>query len=763
MNERQKQLENALLQLGQFEHALNELLIWIKKTQGTFDQIKIVPGDAKLLEIEMAKLKILINDAQAHQNSIDTINDAGRKLLDNDSIVDASSTREKLENLNRQWQELQRGISTKERELDDELVEAQNFATEMQDILIWLNDVDAIVGSTKPVGGLPETATEQLEKFMEVYNEIEGNRSKVDNILAQGGNYVKKHSEMNVTSSNLQHSLRTLKQRWESVVARAADKKIKLEIALKEATEFHESLQAFIEWLTDAEKRLTSAEPISRVLNTVQRQVDEHKNFQKEIGNYRESMLQLDKKGSHLKYFSQKQDVILIKNLLVSVQHRWERVVGKGTERMRALDHGLKESKEFYDSWSVLINWLKDNEAQMNKIDSDLNGSNDPVKVRNALEQTQNIHRGLSGKQSEYDLVLRNGKSLIDRAPKTDEPELNQMLSELKELWTRNCARSIERQRKLEEALMLTGQFSEALITVLEWLQKAKKTLTDETPVHGDLDTVSGLVDKHKRFEADLEKRSKQIDSVIQNGKRLDPSTTSPDIINNLREVEQLWSYVQQLNAQKNDELDKALREAEKLHKAVNVLMEWLSDAEQKLKYAPAIPSDENEAQKMLNDFNVFLYELRDKEFEKNETLSLAQNILNQAHPDAIKILRTIIQTITQRWDEISQWALNREQKLSSHLQSLKDLDGTIDDLLAWLSGLERTLKNLEAEDLPNDVTVVEQLIEDHKEFMENTANRQSEIDMICKPSKAKPALKDAKRSQSKTTMRTTRSVHCVI
>lgn len=756
MNERQKQLENALLQLGQFEHALNELMIWIKKTQATFDQIKIVPGDAKLLEIEMAKLKILINDTQAHQNSVDTINDAGRKLLENDSIIDASATKEKLDNLNRQWQDLQRSISSKERELDEELVEAQNFATEMQDTLSWLNDVDGIVGSTKPVGGLPETATEQLEKFMEVYNEIEENRSKVDNILSQGANYVKKHGELNVTSSNLQHSLRTLKQRWESVVARAADKKIKLEIALKEATEFHESLQAFVEWLTDAEKRLNNAEPISRVLNTVQRQVDDHKSFQKEIGNYRESMLQLDKKGSHLKYFSQKQDVILIKNLLVSVQHRWERIVSKGTERMRALDHGYKESKEFYDSWTILLNWLRDNENQLNKIEDDLAGSSDPVKVKQALELTQNVHRGLSAKQGEFDSVLRNGKSLIDRAPKADEPELTQMLNELKELWTRNCSRSIERQRKLEEILLLSGQFSEALTAVLEYLEKAKTLLTDQTPVHGDIDTVSGLVDKHKRFEADLEKRSKQIESVIKNGKGLDPSNTAPSIMNNLREVEKLWSYVQQLNAQKNDELKKAMLEAEKLHKAVNVLMEWLSDAEQKLKYAPAIPSDEDESQKMLNEFNVFLYELRDKEFDKNEVLSLAQNILNQAHPDAIKILRTIIHTITQRWEEISQWALNREQKLSSHLQSLKDLDGTIDDLLAWLNGLEKTLKNLEAEELPNDATVIEQLIEDHKEFMENTASRQSEIDMICKPSKAKPSLKDAKKP-SKATMRTTR------
>lgn len=345
---------------------------------------------------------------------------------------------------------------------------------------------------------------------------------------------------------------------------------------------------------------------------------------------------------------------------------------------------------------------------------------------------------------------------MIEKAPKTDEPELTQMLNELKELWTKTCSRSIERQRKFEEALLLTGQFSEALTAVFEWLTVAKAILTDETPVYGDIDTVTSLTESHKRFEADLQKRSKQIDIVIANGKRLDAANTAPAIINNLREVEQLWSFVKTMNEQRNDELKKANTEAEKLHKSVNIIMEWLSDAEQKLKYAPAVPTDEADAQRMLSEFNVFLYEMRDKEYEKNETLDLATNILDKAHPDAIQILRTIIQTIQQRWDEISQWAISRENKLSSHLQSLKDLDGTIDDLLAWLSGLERRLKDAEAEDLPQDIPIIEQLIEEHKEFMENTAGRQADIDMICKPNKVKPALREL-RKPSRTAMRTTR------
>lgn len=128
----------------------------------------------------MAKLKILTNDIQSHQSSVDTLNDAGRKIIENDEkTMDGSATSGKLADLNNQWQNLQRNVSEREREIEDELLEAQNFSAELQELLSWLNDVDNVVGSTKPVGGLPETAAEQLAKFMEIHNEIEQNRTKV--------------------------------------------------------------------------------------------------------------------------------------------------------------------------------------------------------------------------------------------------------------------------------------------------------------------------------------------------------------------------------------------------------------------------------------------------------------------------------------------------------------------------------------------------------------------------------------------------------
>lgn len=53
--------------------------------------------------------------------------------------------------------------------------------------------------------------------------------------------------------------------------------KTKLDDALNVATGFHDSLQDFINWLTQAEQMLTMASPPSLVLDTVLFQIDEHK------------------------------------------------------------------------------------------------------------------------------------------------------------------------------------------------------------------------------------------------------------------------------------------------------------------------------------------------------------------------------------------------------------------------------------------------------------------------------------------------------
>ncbi|XP_043207067.1 microtubule-actin cross-linking factor 1-like isoform X6 [Amphibalanus amphitrite] len=749
--ERQRELDHALLRLGQFQHALDELLVWIGRTDKTLDGLRPVLGDPQVIEVELAKLKVTMNDIQAHQTSVDTLNDAGRQLIEDDrDSADASATHRKLNQLNDRWGELQDKATGKQRELENALRDAQDFMNEIQDLLFWLNDLDGALTTSKPVGGLPETAKEQLDRFMELYGELEHNRSKVEAVLQRGDTFLGKSKEG--ASTNLKHNLKTLKQRWEHVTNRANDKKIKLEIALKEATEFQEALQEFVDWLTGAEGVLGNLQPVSRVMDNIITQIDEHKDFQKEVSSHRETMLNLDKKGTQLKYFSQKQDVILIKNMLVSVQHRWERVVSKSADRTRALDVGYKEAKEFHDAWADLCGWMDDALKALDSADASM--GNNPAKIRALLDKHREFQRALGGKQTAYDNVIKMGRALIkDKAPKTEEPIIRDMLNELKDKWNDCCNRSVARQRKLEEALLFSGQFKEALEALLDWLKKQQAGLDDTAPVHGDLDTVTALCEQHKSFEAQLKDREKQVESVQKTADELISKADKKDaavIKTQVTELTTAWTQVVRSSDQRGRRLKDALRDAEELHKAVHMLLEWLSDAEMRLRFVGALPVGEEEAQQQVREHAKFQQELAAKEGEKDNTLRLAAEILEKAHPDAVPVIKHWQTIIESRWDEVSSWALQRQERLAEHLAGLKDLQQLLDELLQWVQQRERRMVELEPIPIPDELPVVEQLIQEHQAFMEDLQSRQADVDGICKP-KHKPPMRKGSRAKSPT------------
>merc|ERR1712223_940871 len=488
--------------------------------------------------------------------------------------------------------------------------------------------------------------------------------------------------------------------------------------------------------------------PVSRVLNNITIQIEEHKEFQNEVSTQRETMLSLDKKGTHLKYFSQKQDVILIKNLLVSVQNRWEKVVSKSAERTRALDYGFKEAKEFHESWEFLCTWL--DEAKVRLEEMGVQSKNDPAKIKREIERLKDFQKELSGKQPMYDATMKNGKVLTDKAPKPDHPILKEMLTELKNKWLTVCNLSVERQRKLEEALLFSGQFKDALRALMDWLGQMEKALDDKQPVHGDLDTVIGLVEQHKNFEEELNSRTEQVEQLKQTAEELLRTAEKEDAVKIKAQVTELtnrWENVWDLSKNKTKRLEEALKQAEELHKSVNMLLEWLSDAEMKLRFVGPLPEDEDEVKKQIAEHAQFMRELKEKKKDKDYTINLAEEILKKCHPDAVQIIKHWITIIQSRWDEVESWALQRQEKLEEHLQQLLELLALLDELMQWLIGKEQHLTVLEQEPLPDDLEIIRELITEHQGFMDGLTERQPEIDNVCKPMRPKSTAPSSRRT----------------
>jgi DNA repair exonuclease SbcCD ATPase subunit len=326
------------------------------------------------------------------------------------------------------------------------------------------------------------------------------------------------------------------------------------------------------------------------------------------------------------------------------------------------------------------------------------------------------------------------------------------MTTELKNKWITVHDLALEKEKKLEEALLFSGQFKDAIKSLMDWLNKLIHNFDDNTPVFGDLDTVMNLVEKHKNFEGELKARSDQVDSLKATVAEMLATADKDDAVKinaQMTELTSAWDKVWKMTNGKTARLEEALKEAEKLHKSVNLLLEWLSDAEMKLRFSGPLPEDEEEVKKQIAEHAKFMAEVKEKEKDKDYTLELANNILAKCHPDAVPIIKQWITMIQSRWDEVATWALQRSDKLNDHLKELKDILALLDELMRWLTNKEDALTKLEEEPLPDDLETIQKLIDEHQEFMDGLSTRQPEIDSVCKPMRPKSQA-PAGRRQSK-------------
>ncbi|XP_059724545.1 microtubule-actin cross-linking factor 1 isoform X6 [Haemorhous mexicanus] len=734
---RQHKLEAALLALGQFQHALAELMAWLTHTEELLDAQKPINGDPKVIEVELAKHHVLKNDVLAHQATVETVNKAGNELLESSAGDDASSLRNRLEKLNSCWESVLQKTEEREQQLQSTLQQAQGFHGEIEDFLLWLTRMESQLSASKPTGGLPETAREQLNAHMELYSQLKAKEDVYSQLLAKGRLMLLNRDDSG-SSSKTEQSVALLEQKWCLVSTKMEERKAKLEEALALATDFQNSLQDFINWLTLAEQSLNIAPPPSLILAAVLAQIDEHKVFANEVNAHRDRIIELDQTGNQLKFLSQKQDVVLIKNLLVSVQSRWEKVVQRSVERGRALDDARKRAKQFHEAWKKLIDWLEDAE---NHLDSELEISNDPDKIKLQLSKHKEFQKTLGGKQPVYDTTIRTGRALKEKALLPDDTQkLDNLLGEVRDKWDTVCGKSVERQHKLEEALLFSGQFMDALQALVDWLYKVEPQLAEDQPVHGDLDLVMNLMDAHKVFQKELGKRTGTVQVLKRSGRELiDNSRDDTTWVKvQLQELSNRWDTVCKLSVSKQTRLEQALKQAEEFRTAVHMLLEWLSEAEQSLRFRGALPDDAEALQALIDAHKEFMKKVEEKRVDVNAAVAMGEVILGACHPDCITTIKHWITIIRARFEEVLTWAKQHQQRLESALSELVANAELLEELLAWIQWAETTLIQRDQDPIPQNIDQVKALISEHQSFMEEMTRKQPDVDRVTKTYKRK-------------------------
>ncbi|XP_059579590.1 microtubule-actin cross-linking factor 1, isoforms 6/7 isoform X2 [Alligator mississippiensis] len=733
---RQHQLEAALLGLGQFQHQLEELVQWLSCTAQQLQGPTPLSLDLQSCEIELAKHKVLRNDVLSHARTVQSVNEAGQGLLLS-SLGDAVDGLQcSLQQLNQRWDLVRSETESRQLELENNLSQVQDVMLEITDLLQWLEHVELRLFFSKPGWGHPDTTKETLAAHLELCKEMEskqqaynGVRDRLQRLLA---------SCAAARPCSTEHSLRILEQKWESVHAEVQERKERLAEGLTVTTEFHSTVQELLQWVAQTDESLSAPPAPSFVLETVMQQIQEHKVLVKEVSARGEKLAGLEAVASRLKDFSRKQDGAVVQSLVLTAKERLAKVLQRTAERGTALEDARKRAKQFSESRRLLLDWMDEAEQAL-EAPGEPPASQEEIKCQ--LAEHKDFQKVLRAKRPVYEATLRSGRALREKAqlPEDVQP-LEELLGQLRERWDGLSSRAVERQHQLEESLLFSGKFTDALQALMDWLYRAEPQLCEEAPIGGDRDLVSDLMDKHKVFQKELGKRASCIKMLKRSVRDLTRGSSSADsqwLQKQMEELSTRWDLVCKLSVSKQARLEAALRQAEEFHTLVQAFLGRLCESEKALKYG-VFPEEEAAVQECQSQLQELMKTLQCQQLELECIASLGEEILAACHPDAIITIKSWITVARSRFQEVLSWAQQQGERLQAQTASLAAERAETARLIDWITAAEEALGLRDQEPLPEDAEQLEELNAQHTVFLEELNRKQPDVEKATKSCKRK-------------------------
>ncbi|CAJ0966919.1 unnamed protein product, partial [Ranitomeya imitator] len=233
---------------------------------------------------------------------------------------------------------------------------------------------------------------------------------------------------------------------------------------------------------------------------------------------------------------------------------------------------------------------------------------------------------------------------------------------------------SPSRQQKLEESLLFSGKFTDALQALMDWLYRAEPQLSEEMPLAGDRDLVADLLEKHK---------------------------------------------------------------AQEFHTLVTSFLEGLHVSERTLKCG-VIPEEEQALQECQTQQQELMNTLQCQQMALECIVSLGQEILSACHPDSIITIKSWLNISKTRYQEVTSWARQQGERIEAQIQSLATEREEVTRLMDWITAAEEALGLRDQEPLTEEMSAVQDLIAQHSVFMEELNRKEPEVEKVTKSCKRK-------------------------
>ncbi|XP_028142929.1 spectrin beta chain, non-erythrocytic 1 isoform X1 [Diabrotica virgifera virgifera] len=644
--ERRTRIEDAV---GQqiFTNSSKHLLNWVADTKKQLNADNVV-RDVQTAEALLKAHQDLAEDIKAKNDEFKQVTGLGKKLLkSNPNLPEVQSVIDRLlaeqEAIARGWKEkdiwlqqcLELQIFNKEADNIDAVTSGHQAFLEFDELGSSLDEVEALHKQHRAFANTLAAQDDRLNAFAK----------KANTLIA------KQHYDAAGIADRVQQVLER-----RQAVKDASQKRADALDASKNYQEFCAEVYDLRAWM--AEKIKTASDENYRDLSNLERKIQKHEAFERELRSNEGQLRTINKLGMALiaQDSYRKNEV---GKTLKELNDEWQRLVDTSLQKGRMLRQAVTQH-EYNKSIEDVNNKLNEINEKMNSknVGSDLRSCRELMKHHDALEsdiafcatrieelrsQSQNLHE-----EGHFDspAIIENVEAILRNLQELNAP-------------------SQDKRAILEESLEF-HKFGFSIDAELQWI-KEHLPLASSQDLGQNLHQAQNLYKKHKKLEAEIIGHQPVIDKTLETGQALidkdHPEEKQIQVLCNT--LEEAWQDLKDKTNARAQQLNTSLK-AQQFFFEINEVESWLNEKDNVLA-STDFGRDRDSATKLLSKHKALELELDTYNNIISEMGHGAQAMIKSGHPES-KLIAERQTAIEHLARAIQRKAVTRQQKLMESL-----------------------------------------------------------------------------------------------
>ncbi|XP_065202026.1 spectrin beta chain, non-erythrocytic 1 isoform X3 [Planococcus citri] len=708
--ERRSRLENAV---GHqiFMNSSKNLLNWVSIVKDALNADETA-RDVVTAESLLKKHQELYDDINAHQDEFTEVEKLGAQLIQRNPAL--KDVKERIAWLNAEQQAVMRGwnekgdwlkqcldlqILNKEADHIDATTSSHEAFLEFTDLGGSIDDVETLLKRHEDFENTLYAQDERLKLFSEMADK-----------LISAGHYDSKGID--------ERRLNVLNRR-KAVKESAAKRRVAL-IASRNFQCFRADVDDLNCWLAD--KLKTAGDESYRDLSNIERKLQKHEAFERELRANEGQLRSINKAGQTLVSEGNYRKAE-VKEILNDLNKTWSKLVDLCTEKGRRLRQA--SAQHTYNRT------LEDAKLKLDEFEKNLQSTQVGTDLRHCkqlLKKHQVTEAEIKQWQQKVDDLVTVGQEMAQEGH-FDANNILKASEECQDKFTTLKEPLKLRQEALQEALRF-HKFGFELETELGWIREHLPLASSEV-LGNNLYQAQSLHKKHKKLEAEIRGHQQMIDKTLASGEALihQKHPETKQVTSLCTGLQDAWQDLKMKAAERSRKLDLSLK-AQQFFFEANEVESWLTEKNDILK-STDYGRDRDAASKLLTKHKALELELDTYSGIINEMGHVAGAMINSKHPDW-KAIASKQQAITQQLKNLQKLAGTRQQNLMDSICRHEYMSES-DELEQWI---KENMQVAASEDYGQDyehLQLLQNKFDDLKHRVEAGADRFNQCEELAK------------------------------